>query len=81
MCVTVLDFTDDFIAMRKDGVESCLKTDTHWTPAAMRLAAKKTAEAIGNKYRSDYSFSKFKSALGSQRVPRLFVFKSNVQEN
>ena len=48
MGVTVLDFTDDFIAMRKDGVDSYLKTDTHWTPAAMQLAAKKTAEAIGD---------------------------------
>lgn len=48
MGVTVLDFTDDFIAMRKDGVESYLKTDTHWTPAAMQFAAKKTAEAIGD---------------------------------
>ena len=46
--VTVLDFMDDFIAMRKDGVDSYLKTDTHWTPAAMRFAAKKTAEAIGD---------------------------------
>ncbi len=46
--VTVLDFTDDFIAMRKNGVESYLKTDTHWTPESMRLAAKKTAEAIGD---------------------------------
>lgn len=46
--VTVLNFTDDFIAMRKDGVDSYLKTDTHWTPAAMQFAAKKTAEAIGN---------------------------------
>ena len=46
--VTVLDFTDDFIAMRKDGVDSYLKTDTHWTPAAMQFAAKKTAEAIGD---------------------------------
>ena len=46
--VTVLDFTDDFIAMRKNGVESYLKTDTHWTPAAMRAAAKKTAATIGN---------------------------------
>ena len=46
--VTVLDFTDDFIAMRKDGVDSYLNTDTHWTPAAMQLAAKKTAEAIGD---------------------------------
>ena len=46
--VTVLDFTDDFIAMRKNGTESFLKTDTHWTPEAMRAAAKKTAETIGN---------------------------------
>ena len=46
--VTVLDFTNDFIAMRKDGADSYLKTDTHWTPAAMRVAAKKTAEAIGD---------------------------------
>lgn len=46
--VTVLDFTEKFAAMRKDGVESYLKTDTHWTPEAMRLAAQKTAEAIGD---------------------------------
>lgn len=46
--VTVLDFTEDFCAMRKDGAESYLKTDTHWTPEAMRLAARKTAEAIGD---------------------------------
>lgn len=45
--VTVLDFTDDFIAMREKGEESYLKTDTHWTPAAMQFAAKKTANAIG----------------------------------
>ena len=44
--VTVLDFTEDFAAMRRDGVESYLKTDTHWTPEAMRLAARKTAGAI-----------------------------------
>ena len=46
--VTVLDFTKDFAAMRRDGVDSYLKTDTHWTPAAMRLAARKTAAAIEN---------------------------------
>ena len=46
--VTVLDFTADFKAMRDSGVESYLKTDTHWTPAAMQLAAKKTAETIGD---------------------------------
>ena len=45
--VTVLDFTEDFAAMRKGGVESYLKTDTHWTPEAVRLAARRTAEAIG----------------------------------
>ncbi|MBR4189472.1 MAG: hypothetical protein IKQ55_05860 [Kiritimatiellae bacterium] len=44
---TVLDFTEDFAAMRRDGAEPYLKTDTHWTPEAMRLAAKKTAAAIG----------------------------------
>lgn len=51
--VTVLDFTDDFISMRKNGVDSYLKTDTHWTPDAMRLAAKKTACAIDGDARDD----------------------------
>ena len=44
--VTVLDFTEDFTAMRREGAEAYLKTDTHWTPEAMRLAARKTAGAI-----------------------------------
>lgn len=44
--VTVLDFTEDFASMRREGVEAYLQTDTHWTPEAMRLAARKTAEAI-----------------------------------
>jgi alginate O-acetyltransferase complex protein AlgJ len=46
--VTVLDFTEDFLEMRREGTESYLKTDTHWAPEAMRLAARKTAEAIGD---------------------------------
>ncbi len=58
--VTVLDFTDDFIAMRKAGVESYLKTDTHWTPEAMRLAAKKTAQTIGGSAKAGSTGSKMK---------------------
>lgn len=44
--ITVLDLAADFAAMRAAGVEPYLKTDTHWTPEGMWLAARKTAEAV-----------------------------------
>lgn len=50
--VTVLDLTDEFLAARaqgKDADQLFCKTDTHWSPAACALAAKRLAELIGPK--------------------------------
>ena len=44
--ITVIDIANDLAAMREAGIEPYLKTDTHWTPTGMELAARKTAEAI-----------------------------------
>ena len=44
--ITVIDLADDYAHMRASGTEPYLKTDTHWTPAGMKFAARKTAEAI-----------------------------------
>lgn len=44
--VTVVDLTQELYALRAEGVEPYLKTDTHWTPAAMEAAALLTARAI-----------------------------------
>lgn len=43
--VVVVDLTDDFAALRRSGIEPFLKTDTHWTPEGMRLAARRIAAA------------------------------------
>ena len=43
---TVVDLTDEFTSLRRRGVETYLKTDTHWTPAAMEAAALLTARAV-----------------------------------
>lgn len=45
--ITVLDFSDDFVKMKQNGIQPYLKTDTHWTPEAMRFAAKKLSALIG----------------------------------
>ena len=44
--VTVIDLTEDFAKMRRQGREPYLKTDTHWTPEGMKLAADRIAEAL-----------------------------------
>lgn len=44
--VEVVDLAPEFIAMRKSGGEPYLRTDTHWTPEGMALAARLTAEKI-----------------------------------
>ncbi|MBP5233633.1 MAG: hypothetical protein J6333_09520 [Planctomycetes bacterium] len=44
--IAVIDLVEGFAAMRADGREPYLKTDTHWTPLAMQLAAKKIAKAL-----------------------------------
>ena len=45
--IAVIDLAADFAAMRKGGGEPYLKTDTHWTPEGMALAAEKTAAVMG----------------------------------
>lgn len=47
--VTVVDLTEDFAAQRRNGVEPFLKTDTHWTPQGMILAAGKIASVLSQK--------------------------------
>lgn len=44
--VTVIDLAPEFATLRKRGVETYLKTDTHWTPEAMESAALLTARAL-----------------------------------
>ncbi len=44
--VTVIDLAAELSAMRSDGVEPYLKTDTHWTPEAMTMAAEVLARSI-----------------------------------
>ena len=44
--IAVIDLAADFAAMRKSGHEPYLKTDTHWTPEGMRLAAEKSAALL-----------------------------------
>lgn len=50
--VTVLDLTDDFLKARQGARDEdrlfCM-TDTHWSPVACELAAKRITETIGNK--------------------------------
>lgn len=43
--ITVLDLTDDFIAAREQNV--FCKTDAHWSPAGIQLAARKIKDAVG----------------------------------
>ncbi len=44
--VAVVDLAPEFAAMRKSGGEPYLKTDTHWTPEGMNLAAHRAAEKL-----------------------------------
>ena len=46
--MTVIDLTDDFARMRRQGREPYLKTDTHWTPEGMKLAAGRIAEVLSD---------------------------------
>ena len=50
--VTVVDLTDDFAGMRKNGIEPFLKTDTHWTVEGMKTAARRIVTATGEKSRA-----------------------------
>lgn len=44
--ITVIDLSADFARMRKQKREPYLKTDTHWTPAGMELAAARIAGVL-----------------------------------
>lgn len=44
--ITVIDLAETFAELRQSGVETYLKTDTHWTPEAMEVAAQLTARAV-----------------------------------
>lgn len=45
--VEVLDLNEDFHKLQLAGTEPFLKTDTHWTPEAMDLAAERCAAMLG----------------------------------
>ncbi len=47
--ITVINLADEFAEMRKNGIDTYLKTDTHWNPTGMKLAAARLASAIGGK--------------------------------
>jgi hypothetical protein len=44
--IEVIDLVPDFIAMRKAGADTHCRLDAHWSPAAMKCAARKAAAAI-----------------------------------
>jgi alginate O-acetyltransferase complex protein AlgJ len=45
--VDVLDLNEDFHNLQLSGTQPFLKTDTHWTPEAMDLAADRCAKMLG----------------------------------
>ena len=44
--VVVVDLAPEFFVMRKNGCEPYLKTDTHWTPEGMEMAARLVAAKL-----------------------------------
>jgi alginate O-acetyltransferase complex protein AlgJ len=44
--VEVLDLEEDFAALRKAGVNAYCRQDTHWSPQAVEVAARRIAEII-----------------------------------
>ncbi len=44
--VRVLDLTEDFLKARSEGTETHCRTDTHWSPEGIRLAAQKLAPLV-----------------------------------
>jgi len=44
--VQVLDLSESWMQMKRDGTQVFLKQDTHWTPAAMRASAVQVAEYL-----------------------------------
>jgi alginate O-acetyltransferase complex protein AlgJ len=47
--VIVVDMLPVFVEMRKKGIETHCRSDSHWTPAAMQAAAAAVADVIGRK--------------------------------
>ena len=46
--VRVLDLTADFLKARGEGLETHCRTDTHWSPEGIRIAAAKIAQSISS---------------------------------
>ena len=46
--VRVLDLTTDFLKARGEGLETHCRTDTHWSPEGIRIAAAKIAQSISS---------------------------------
>ncbi|MFM8982630.1 MAG: alginate O-acetyltransferase AlgX-related protein [Spartobacteria bacterium] len=44
--VKVLDLTEDFLKVRAEGLDTHCRTDTHWSPEGIRLAAQKIATTV-----------------------------------
>ncbi len=44
--VEVVDISEDLKNLRDSGIEPFLKTDTHWTPAGMKVASQKIAKLL-----------------------------------
>ena len=44
--IQVLDLTEDFLKARSEGTDTHCRTDTHWSPEGIRLAAQKIASLV-----------------------------------
>lgn len=62
--ITVLDLSPDFALLRTAGMEPYLKTDTHWTPDGMEIAAARLAELISDRKFQDHSTPRQITHLG-----------------
>ena len=62
--ITVLDLASEFALLRLAGTEPYLKTDTHWTPEAMEIAAAELAERVSGKKVQPYSATRQMTHLG-----------------
>lgn len=62
--ITVVDLAQPLSDLRASGTDSFLKTDTHWTPEGMLLAARKIADVVGRKNQPMETARERISALG-----------------
>lgn len=53
--IKVLDLAPEFALLRTAGTEPYLKTDTHWTPEGMEIAAAELAELVSERKTQDHS--------------------------